>query len=132
MAWGMVIYAFGFSMYSYVRVFWLFITAMVIITIAEILVTPTGQAIVANLSPEDMRGRYMAVFGFSWTIPNAIGPLAAGVIMDHYDPRWVWYGAGIFMLLAASVFAGLQLKVSDRFVGLTSEESSPEHQAAVS
>ena len=133
MAWGMVIYAFGFSMYGYVSVFWLFITAMVIITIAEILVTPTGQAIVANLSPEDMRGRYMAVFGFSWTIPNAIGPLAAGLIMDQYDPRWVWYGAGIFMLLAAGVYTGLHLKASDRFVGLTSEkESPPEPQVAIS
>lgn len=132
MAWGMIVYAFGFSMYGYVGVFWLFITAMVIITIAEMLVTPTGQAIVANLSPEDMRGRYMAVFGFSWTIPNAIGPLAAGMIMDNYDPRWVWYGAGLFMLLAASVFAGLHIKASDRFVGLTPEEPSPEPQTATS
>jgi MFS family permease len=132
MAWGMVVYAFGFSMYGYVGVFWLFVTAMVIITIAEMLVTPTGQAIVAKLSPEDMRGRYMAVFGFSWTIPNAIGPLAAGLIMDHYNPRLVWYGAGIFMLLAASVFASLQLKASDRFVGLNGEDPSPEPQAAVS
>jgi MFS family permease len=130
MAWGMVIYAFGFSMYGYVGVFWLFITAMVIITIAEILVTPTGQAIVANLSPDDMRGRYMAVFGFSWTIPNAIGPLLAGIVMDQYNPRWVWYGAGIFMLLAAGVFAGLQLKASDRFIGLA-KDTSPEPQTAV-
>ena len=130
MAWGMVIYAFGFSMYGYVEVFWLFITAMVIITIAEILVTPTGQAIVANLSPEDMRGRYMAIYGFSWTIPSAIGPLAAGMIMDHYDPRWIWYGAGIFMLLAAGVFAGMQLKASERFVGLSSKETTPEPQTS--
>jgi MFS family permease len=74
----------------------------------------------------------MAVFGFSWTIPNAIGPLAAGVIMDHYNPRWVWYGAGIFMLLAASVFGGLHLRAADRFVGLNGEEPSPEPQVAVS
>ena len=47
MAWGMVIYALGFAMYGFVSAFWLFIVAMVIITIAEMLVSPTGQAIVA-------------------------------------------------------------------------------------
>jgi MFS family permease len=115
MAWGMVIYAVGFSMYGYVSAFWLFIVAMIIITIAEMLVSPTGQAVVAKLSPEDMRGRYMAVFGFSWTIPNAIGPLLAGVVMDNYNPNWVWYGAGIFMLVSSAIFAGLQARSSSRF-----------------
>ncbi len=115
MAWGMVIYAVGFSMYGYVSAFWLFIVAMVIITIAEMLVSPTGQAVVAKLSPADMRGRYMAVFGFSWTIPNAIGPLLAGVVMDNYNPNWIWYGAGIFMLVSSAIFAGLQAKSSSRF-----------------
>ena len=91
---------------------------MVIITMAEMLVTPTGQAIVAKLSPEDMRGRYMAVFGFTWSIPTAIGPLAAGLIMDNYNPNWVWYTCGISMLLSASIFAGLQLKASERFAAI--------------
>jgi len=115
MAWGMVIYAVGFSMFGFVSAFWLFIVAMVIITIAEMLVSPTGQAVVAKLSPEDMRGRYMAVFGFSWTIPNAIGPLLAGLVMDNYNPNWVWYGAGIIMLISSAIFAGLQAKSSSRF-----------------
>jgi MFS family permease len=125
MAWGMVIYAIGFSMYGYVSVFWLFITAMVIITIAEMLVTPTGQAIVAKLSPIDMRGRYMAIFGFSWTLPMTIGPLAAGIIMDNYNPNWVWYGAGIFMVVSASIFARLQVKSADRFSGVNEEDPAP-------
>jgi MFS family permease len=124
MAWGMVIYAVGFTMYGYVSAFWLFIVAMVIITIAEMLVSPTGQAVVAKLSPADMRGRYMAVFGFSWTIPNAIGPLLAGLVMDNYNPNWVWYGAGIFMLVSSAIFAGLQAKSASRFDN-TGEAENP-------
>ncbi len=126
MAWGMVIYAVGFSMYGFVSTIWLFVTAMVIITIAEMLVSPVGQAIVAKLSPEDMRGRYMAVYGFSWTIPMAIGPLAAGLIMDNYDPNWVWYASGIIMLLAGSIFAGLQLKAAGRFENINGDKQTPE------
>jgi MFS family permease len=125
MAWGMVIYAVGFSMYGYVSAFWLFITAMVIITIAEMLVTPTGQAIVAKLSPEHMRGRYMAVFEFSWTIPTAVGPLAAGLVMDNYNPNWVWYACGISLLLSASIFAGLHLHAADNFAAVNGENPSP-------
>ena len=130
MAWGMVIYAIGFSMYGYVSAFWLFVVAMIIITIAEMLVSPTGQAVVAKLSPEDMRGRYMAVFGFSWTIPNAIGPLLAGLVMDNYNPYWVWYGAGIFMLVAAAIFAALQVKSSERFESIQEGADSPALESA--
>jgi len=120
-----VIYALGFAMYGFVSAFWLFIVAMVIITIAEMLVSPTGQAIVAKLSPEDMRGRYMAVFGFAWTLPVAIGPLAAGLIMDNYNPNWIWYGSGIILLLSASVFAILQIKASSRFASINEEDLTP-------
>lgn len=130
MAWGMIIYAVGFSMYGFVSSYWLFIVAMVIITLAEMLVSPTGQAIVAKLSPEDMRGRYMAVFGFSWTIPNAIGPLMAGIVMDNYNPNWVWYGAGVFLLISSGIFAYLQNKASARFDLTPVTESAPALESA--
>ena len=132
MAWGMIIYAFGFSMYGYVSKYWLFILAMIIITIAEMIVSPTGQAVVAKLSPEDMRGRYMAVFGFSWTIPNAIGPLLAGLVMDNYNPNWVWYGAGFFMLVSAAIFARLQVKSGSRFKSMQDMEEPPSLETASS
>ncbi len=132
MTWGMIIYAVGFSMYGYVSAYWLFILAMVIITFAEMLVSPTGQAIVANIAPIDMRGRYMAVFGFSWTIPNAIGPLLAGIVMDNYNPNWVWYGAGIFMLVSASIFALLQVRSSARFTRTDLVKNAPAAETAVS
>ena len=126
MAWGTVIYAVGFSMYGFVSTVPFFIIAMVIITIAEMLVSPVAQAAVAKLAPEDMRGRYMAVYGFSWTIPMAVGPLAAGLIMDNYNPNWVWYACGIIMLLSASIFARLQLKASDRFANINGDKTSLE------
>jgi MFS family permease len=75
------------------------------------LVSPVSQAIVARLAPEAMRGRYMAVFGFSWLIPIAIGPLLAGLVMDYWDPDWVWYLAGLIGLVAAGAYYGLQWRV---------------------
>jgi MFS family permease len=114
MAAGSALYAIGFAMYGFVSVYWLFLLAMVVITIGEMIVAPVGQALVAKFSPEEMRGRYMAIFGFSWGIPFAIGPYLAGVILDNYDQRLLWYMAGLIGLLAVLGFLTLHNRVEDK------------------
>ncbi|MGD9091525.1 MAG: MFS transporter [Anaerolineales bacterium] len=105
MALGTFLYAIGFAMYGFVSAYVLFLVAIVIITIGEMLVAPVSQALTAQMSPEDMRGRYMAIFGFSWGIPFAIGPLLAGLILDNAaEPQVLWYAAGIIGLLATTSF----------------------------
>lgn len=108
---GTLLYAIGFAMYGFVSIFFMFLVAMVIITIGEMLVVPVSQSIVARLAPEDMRGRYMAMYGFSWVIPTAVGPLLAGLVMDNYNPDWVWYLAGILGVVAAGAYYFLEMRV---------------------
>lgn len=124
MAVGTGFYALGFAMYGFVSAYLLFLLAMVIITIGEMIVSPTAQALVARLAPEDMRGRYMAMYGFSWIIPTALGPLAAGLIMDNYNPDWVWYASGIVCLVAVSGYAFLYLRAGKRLNQTAEEELS--------
>jgi len=107
---GTLFYAVGFAMYGIFSAYIFFLLAMVIITIGEMLVSPVSQAIVARLAAEDMRGRYVAAYGFSWVIPSAIGPLLAGITMDYIDPKWVWYGAGVLGVIAAGAFYYLELR----------------------
>jgi MFS family permease len=120
MAAGTLLYAIGFAMYGFVSVYSLFALAMVIITIGEMIVAPMGQALVAKFAPEDMRGRYMAIFGFSWSIPFAVGPILAGFILDNYDPRWLWYFAGGIGLLAVLGFLALQRRTEAKESGIPS------------
>ena len=101
MAIGTFLYAIGFAMYGFVSTMLFFFVAMAIITIGEMFISPIGQSMVARFAPEDMRGRYMAFFGFSWTIPSLFGPLLAGLVMDNCAPNLVWYLAGIIGLVAA-------------------------------
>jgi len=61
-----------------------------------------------------MRGRYMAIYGFTWTIPMAFGPWAAGLIMDNYDPNWVWYACGIISTIAIFSYLLLHSRTSER------------------
>jgi MFS family permease len=105
---GTLLYAVGFAMYGFISWYPMFLLAMVIITIGEMVVSPVGQAIVARLAPEEMRGRYMAVFGFSWVIPAAVGPLLAGVVLDNFQPQLLWYIAGLVGVVAAGAFYTLE------------------------
>jgi len=108
MALGSILYVIGFGMYGFVSAYLLFMLAMVIITIGEMVIIPVAQAYVGEAAPENMRGRYSGVMGFSWMIPWMIGPLLAGLIMDNANPNWVWYGSAILGTIAALGFIGIR------------------------
>jgi len=110
LALGTLFLALGFGMYGYVSTYIWFLVAMAIITIGEMLTAPVGQAIAAKLSPEHMRGRYMAFYGFAWMVPGAIGMYLSGLIMDNFDPRWIWYSAGFVGIVAALAFLGMHVQ----------------------
>jgi MFS family permease len=107
MAFGTILYAVGFAMYGFVSVYFMFVVAMIIITIGEMIVSPVAQALVASFAPEDMRGRYMAVSGLSWGIPFAVGPYLAGLIIDGPNPNYLWYVAGFIGILSTLGFLSL-------------------------
>lgn len=107
MAAGTFLYVIGFSMYGFVSTYFLFVTAMVIITVGEMVVSPVAQSLVASFAPEDMRGRYMAVSGFSWGIPFAVGPYLAGLILDGPNPQLLWAAAGVIGIMSTVAFLAL-------------------------
>lgn len=112
---GTLLYMVGLSMYGFVDLYALFVMAMVLITFGEMIVIPVGQTLTANFAPVDMRGRYMALFGLSWTVASAVGPWAAGILMDNYNPDWIWYAAGIISAVAAAGYFALHLATKERF-----------------
>ena len=107
MAAGSLLYAVGFAMYGFVPTFALFVVAMIIITIGEMVVSPFQQSVVASFAPEHMRGRYMAVSGLSWSISFTVGPYFAGLILDSANPGLLWAFCGIVGMLATIGFTVL-------------------------
>jgi MFS family permease len=114
MAAGAFCYMIGFSMYGFVGGLALFALAMVIITVGEMLVTPVAQALIVQFSPEDMRGRYMAVSGLSFMLPNTFGSLAAGFVMDNFNPHWVWWIGGVITFITVMGYLALHLRKVER------------------
>jgi MFS family permease len=124
---GTFFYMIGFGMFGFVTAYWLFAAAIVIITVGEMVIMPTASALAANFAPEKMRGRYMAVFGLSWALPATVGPTAAGLILDNYNPNLLWYiGAGLCAVAVLS-FYGLHLRLGNmaRFQPAPPDEELP-------
>ncbi len=74
---------------------------------------------VAYIAPQDMRGRYMAAFQLGRGIASAVGPLAAGIILDYFDPRWVWFAGGIICSMVALGYIALKRRAGEKFTAMT-------------
>jgi MFS family permease len=111
---GAAFYLLGFGSYGLPPSAQLFIFAMVLITLGEMLVIPASQALTALLAPVDMRARYVAIERFTLIVAQSLGPLAAAAIMDRFDPRWVWYGCSILCAISILGFYGLHLNARER------------------
>jgi MFS family permease len=73
--------------------------AVVIFGLGECYQGPTQGALVADLAPPRLRGRYMALSAISWDIGFIIGPSVGGFVLDH-APLALWPGAAAVCLVA--------------------------------
>jgi MFS family permease len=74
---------------------------------------PTSNSLAAAFAPEDKRARYMAIFGLTWAIPSMVGPWSAGLIMDNYNPNYIWYIGGVLCVVAIGAFLLLHLRLGE-------------------
>jgi MFS family permease len=107
LALGTLLYGIGFGLFGLPGSYPLFISGIVILTFGEMIVIPISQSVSSVLAPEDMRGRYATVFGYAWGLPSLFGPYLAGVVMDQWDPRWLWAICGLLGALGAIGFLTL-------------------------
>ena len=121
MALGAFFIAVGLLLYGFVSTFWWFAVAIAILTVGEMVTIPIANAVVANFSPEDMRGRYNFVYGNSWGISFAVGPYLAGLVMDNYNPNWLWYACGVIGMIAVAGFIALHRTLQTKPILLTQE-----------
>jgi MFS family permease len=102
LALGALLYGAGTGSVALGRGFWGFWISMVVLTLGELLLAPTGTAFAANLAPADMRGRYMGIYGLSWGVSVGVAPVIGGWLSDNVAPAAIWY-AGLTMGLAAAL-----------------------------
>jgi MFS family permease len=108
MAIGAGLLGIGFGMFGFFSTYTLFVAAILVITLGEMIMMPVSNALVVKFAPEDMRGRYSFMYSISWGVAYAAGPYLAGLIMDTSNPNWLWYFCGILGIAAALGFVILQ------------------------
>lgn len=72
----------------------------IIFAFGETLWAPVGPAIVNAMAPDELRGRYNAVFGLQWGISGMAGPALTGAMFAH------GWGNAWWMLMAVGTFVG--------------------------
>jgi MFS family permease len=78
-----------------------FALAGAVLGIGECFHGPAHQALVADIGPPHLRGRYFAMHSLSWGLAGAVGPAVGGFILDA-QPLALWPLASAVGLLAAA------------------------------
>lgn len=110
MAAGTAFYAVATGMVAIFSGFWGFWFSMVVMTIGELIISPTATTYTANLAPADMRGRYMSIYGLTWSVAMGIAPVFGGFLNDTLGPRTIWYGGGIVGVISVIAFLSMVKK----------------------
>lgn len=93
---------------------WQFALAVSVWTIGEIIGAPLIGPIVADLAPENMRGRYMGTVGMSFSAASMIGAPLGGWVMETFGARSVWLASGLLAVCAAFFYAAVGRRLRAR------------------
>jgi MFS family permease len=72
--------------------FWGFWLSMAIMSMGELILVPTGTKYVADLAPEELRGRYMSIYWLTWGLSRSVAPIVGGTLHDAIAPQAIWWG----------------------------------------
>lgn len=108
MALGAFLYALGFGSIGLSNSFLLFALNMAILTVGEMVIIPVNTSFVADISPEDMRGRYMGVLGIANMLGWGIGPIIGGFFIDKIGGNFIWLIIFILGLISSVGYLSLQ------------------------
>jgi MFS family permease len=89
---GSLIYGFGYLSLGFAYNFSHLVISMVLITIAEMVITPSSQSYASKLARAENRGRYLAFYNLAQTFGWAFGPLLGGILLDTFPGRsiFIW------------------------------------------
>jgi MFS family permease len=91
----------GFGLHGVVGAAAGYALAIAVWTLGEIANLPTSSAVVADLAPPALRGRYQGVYGMSWGVASCTGPLIGGLFLGGPGGRALWFSCfGVMALVA--------------------------------
>jgi len=83
------------------------LVAALMLGIGDCFHGPAHVALIADIGPPHLRGRYFAVHSLSWGLAGAVGPAIGGALLDH-EPFALWPLAAAACVVAAFGWFSLQ------------------------
>ena len=119
----------GFGLNAFAGAPAVYALSVVIWTLGEMLQSPSNSALVAELSPAPLRGRYQGVNSLSWSAGSALAPIVGGFVQEHLGSAVLWLGcAAIGLLVAAGQIASGPAR-ERRATALRTTPPTPTHPA---
>ncbi len=69
-------------------------------SVGEIAYVSVVSAMVADLAPVALRGRYQGMYTLAWSAAAVIGPGVGGVVLGRLGGGWLWGGCAVLGVLA--------------------------------
>ncbi|MGY0236071.1 MDR family MFS transporter [Longispora urticae] len=97
----------GFGLTALAHNVWMFALTVAVWTVGEMIQSPAGSTVLAELSPEHSRGRYQGVYSFALAIAAFAAPVTGGFVLDHLGAKVLWVsclgvGAAVAVLYLVS------------------------------
>ena len=107
---GLVMVAISFLILITARTYPFFVIAMIALTTGEATASPAIPALVNDLTPRAIKGRYQG-FVNSWgSVGRALGPLFGGLVIDWLNYRSLFIIAAIGVLALVAILTAIWIK----------------------
>ncbi|WP_377644427.1 MDR family MFS transporter [Oryzobacter terrae] len=90
---GLVVFMVGSLVSGFAQNFWVLVLGRAIQGLGMGTLMPLSQTIIGDIIPARQRGKYQGLMGAVFGVTAVAGPLAGGVITDHWGWRWLFFAA---------------------------------------
>jgi MFS family permease len=87
--------------------------AMVVFAIGETMLSPVGPALVNEIAPEHLRGRYNAAQGLTWGVSGSIAPAITAIYFDNGLGNWWPISTGLTALVGGLLMLNFRRHLSE-------------------
>lgn len=85
---------------------------MVIFALGETMLTPTSSALVNEIAPEHLRGRYNSALGLTWGLSGMVAPAIAALYFGDHIGGWWPISIGVLALAGSVMMLNLRRTLS--------------------
>lgn len=105
---GLIMFGLAFMILPFAKTFTGFAIAMVVTTIGEATAFPMIPALVNELSPIELKGRYQGMTAAAPSVGRAVGPLIGGAVIEQSGYGTMFYGGAGVVFIA---FIGVAIMI---------------------